>query len=395
MGSTTVKDLKTVVDQLDIGPCGGDLVEAFACLDVLTAKITGAVARFDAAGGWQVDHAANMASWLTARAAVDRRTANRVCAQGRRLRSIPVTMQAWVTGSLSHGQVEAILANLRSETTELFASHEAALVPFLVGLTVKQTGHAMADWAAKATALIEGPEPVEAPQQLRLDKTFNGRWQLTGTFNTEPGSVIETALRLARPDDKTIPNGTANAAALETVCRFYLDNQTTSLGGRHRPHVNVLIDLDQLEGRGQGRLLDGAPISSTAMRRILCDAKIHRVITVGPSTILDYGRSTRTIPPALFTALVLRDKHCRMPGCEQPPERCDVHHVIPWEQGGSTNLRNTILICPFDHHNKCHGNGWHLEMEPDGTLHITDPNGTRHTTHPPGTRGAALISATR
>ena len=392
MGTATVNDLRTVVDSLDIGPCGSDLIEAFACLDVVTAKITAAVAGFDAAGGWQIDHAANMAGWLTARAGVDRRSANRVCGEGRRLRSIPVTMQACVTGGLSHGQVEAILANLRNETTELFASHETGLVPFLVGLSVKQTGHAMADWAAKAEALIEGSEPVEAPQQVRLDKTFNGRWQLTGTFNTEPGSVIDTALRLARPDDRTIPNGTANAAALETVCRFFLDNQTTKLGGRHRPHVNVLIDLDELDGRGQGRLLDGTPIGPAAMRRMLCDANIHRVITKGPSAILDYGRSTRTIPPALFTALVLRDRHCRMPGCEQPPERCDVHHVIPWEQGGPTNLTNTVLVCPFDHHNKCHGNGWQMEMEPDGTLHITDPNGTRHTTHPPGTADTVRLS---
>ena len=45
------------------------------------------------------------------------------------------------------------------------------------------TGHAMPDWA---TSVLGGPEPPEPDQLLRLNQTFNGRWQLTGTFNTEP-----------------------------------------------------------------------------------------------------------------------------------------------------------------------------------------------------------------
>lgn len=47
------------------------------------------------------------------------------------------------------------------------------------------------------------------------------------------------------------------------------------------------------------------------VRKLACDANIHRVITDGRSSILDYGRSTRTIPPAVYTSLVLRDFGCR------------------------------------------------------------------------------------
>ena len=195
--------------------------------------------------------------------------------------------------------------------------------------------------------------------------------------------MMERALRLARPDDASLTNGAANAAALKAIIEFYLDHQTTALGGRHRPHVNVVIDLQQLEGRGQGRLLDGTPVDTAAMRRILCDANIHRVITDAQSNILDFGRSTRTIPAALFTALVLRDQHCRFPDCDRTPHHCEGHHIIAWETGGPTNLNNLALLCKYRHHRYAHGAGWNMTIDPDATLHITDPTGRTMTSHPP------------
>jgi hypothetical protein len=36
------------------------------------------------------------------------------------------------------------------------------------------------------------------------------------------------------------------------------------------------------------------------------------------SAILDYGTTTGTIPAPLYNALVVRDRHCRFPGCDRP-----------------------------------------------------------------------------
>src|SRR5690606_26806634 len=104
------------------------------------------------------------------------------------------------------------------------------------------------------------------------------------------------------------------------VFRWFLDHQGVKLGKRHRPHVNVVIGLPDLLDGGHGRSIDGLPISPTAMRQLLCDANVHRVITDGRSAILDYGRATRTIPPAVYTSLLLRDVGCRFPGCDRPGE---------------------------------------------------------------------------
>ena len=36
---------------------------------------------------------------------------------------------------------------------------------------------------------------------------------------------------------------------------------------------------------------------------------------------LDLGTPTETIPPHLRRAVTARDRHCRFPGCDQPPAR--------------------------------------------------------------------------
>ena len=99
---------------------------------------------------------------------------------------------------------------------------------------------------------------------------------------------------------------------------------------------------------------------------------------------LDIGRTTRTIPPHLRTAVIQRDQHCQFPGCTQPPSVCDVHHLIPWAQGGPTSLGNLGLLCRFHHHIVIHRWGWTITRHPDGTTTATAPDGrTLHSHGPP------------
>ena len=47
------------------------------------------------------------------------------------------------------------MANLSDRTVELFAEHEAELIPHIAKLTVVDTGHAMRSWAAHAEAILD------------------------------------------------------------------------------------------------------------------------------------------------------------------------------------------------------------------------------------------------
>ena len=140
---------------------------------------------------------------------------------------------------------------------------------------------------------------------------------------------------------------------------------------RRRLQATILRwSLDLLSGPGglasqlRGTLL-GAPFST-------------------PSHPLDLGRTTRTIPPHLRTAVIQRDQHCQFPGCTQPPSVCDVHHLIPWANGGPTSLANLRLLCRFHHLTVIHRWRWTITCHPDGTISATAPAGrTLHSHGPP------------
>jgi hypothetical protein len=254
-------------------------------------------------------------------------------------------------------------------------------------LSVTETATRMQSWARHAEAVLDDPPDKPEPERtLHLSQILDGRRELRGSFDPEAGSLIETAIRLAQTRDvdgepQRSP-ARRRADALTDVCRWFLDHQQDRRGGRHRPHLNVITTLDDLETRGQGHLIDGTIVDGTTVQRLFCDAGIHRVFIAGRSSILDYGTTTRTVPANLYNALVIRDQHCRFPGCDRPPDWCEAHHVQWVTHGGPTALENLALQCSR-HHHLLHSPGWDAKLLPDATLIVTTPNGHTLQSRPP------------
>jgi hypothetical protein len=374
--------LAEAIETLDIPIDGAALVRVLALRDQLDARIAEAIGAFDAHGLWDIDAATSMTAWLVSSASMTRRAAARLASVSRRLRQLPVCATAYSDGTLSGGQVEAIVANLDDATVDLFAEAEAELVPYLAPLTIAGCGGAMAAWKERAQA--DQVEPTEPERSLHLSQTIDDRYMVDGSLDAEGGAVVATALRLATTEDTDAARtpATRRADALVEVCRFFLDHQHSREGGRHRPHLNVVIDLDALqEGRG-GRVLGGPSLDGPTVSRLVCDSSLHRVLMSGRSAILDFGTSTRTIPENLWAALVIRDEHCRFPGCDRPPNWSEGHHVRWVTQGGTTELANLVLACSR-HHHPLHQPGWGAKLLPDATFEVTDPDGIVRCTSPP------------
>jgi Domain of unknown function (DUF222)/HNH endonuclease len=217
---------------------------------------------------------------------------------------------------------------------------------------------------------------------------LGGRWRLDGNLDAETGGLLSTALGLAdsgEGDGEPLRVGAERrAAALGDVCRWFLDHQHTRRGGRHRPHLNLVIDYHQLAAGGPvtGETLDGVAIDPASVSRLLCDGALHRIVMQGRSAVLDYGTATRTIPAPLWNALVIRDRHCRFPGCDRPAPWCEGHHVRHWLHGGPTTPTNLALMCSR-HHHLLHQPGWHTKLLPHATIEVTYPDGHTRTTRPP------------
>jgi Domain of unknown function (DUF222)/HNH endonuclease len=114
----------------------------------------------------------------------------------------------------------------------------------------------------------------------------------------------------------------------------------------------------------------GAALPANVVERIACEAEIT-VVTTGPGgQPLALQRASRMASPAQRTALAVRDRHCRYPGCDRPAAWCVAHHIRPWAAGGNTDLENLVLLCQ-EHHTQVHADRWTFTRTPDGSYTAT------------------------
>jgi hypothetical protein len=145
-----------------------------------------------------------------------------------------------------------------------------------------------------------------------------------------------------------------------------------------RPRVAVTTDLDTLRGllAERGQTEDGLELAPSVVRRLACDADIIPVALGGAGVVLDVGRSYRLVTGPIWTALVVRDRHCAFPGCRRPPIMCHAHHIVSWASGGATKLSNLVLLCGH-HHRTIHQTPWQVRMDEDSGLPEFSPPGAR------------------
>jgi hypothetical protein len=380
--------LATAIDALDLGADGPELAAVLALRDRLDARISAGVRAVDSADLWDRAGATSMTAWLADRGRMSGRRASVMVRVARLVAQLPVVAAAWADGRLSTGQVETICSFLNDTNVSVFAGHESRLVPLLASLGVRDVAIAMRTWRAH----IDEGDPAERPGSLYASRTLDGRTRIDGDLDPHTGELLLTALRVAtHPEvagEPPRPPAERRAEALGDICRFYLDHQSAvPQGQRHRPHLNLVFTMAPTPDGGfqvaDARTVDDHPLDRATAERYLCDSVLYRVLR-GRSAILDYGRATRAVPAALWNAILLRDRHCRWPGCDRPGTWCEAHHVRPWEQGGATAPGNLVLLCGR-HHHIVHRPGWQAQMEPDGTLTVTEPHGTTRTTRPPAT----------
>ena len=220
---------------------------------------------------------------------------------------------------------------------------------------------------------------------LTLSPAGDGWVLVRGQLDTEAATQLGAAigaLAAPRPSTEHGPDprtaGHRRADALVELARRALAAGTlpTTHGGQ-RPTLVVTTTLDTLRHGLGAATLGGAhhtaqPLSPTSARRIACDAGIIPALLGSPSQPLDLGQSTRSVSPALYRALVLRDQGCAFPQCDRPPEWTEAHHVQHWADGGITALINLILLCAH-HHQVVHLKGWRITIDHQGKHHFTAP----------------------
>jgi hypothetical protein len=297
--------------------------------------------------------------------------------QAKRLRRMPVLLDALRAGEVTDGHVRAMARCLTPRTVEALVRDEEMLVAQAIAFQVDDFEKAVTHWLAVNDP--NGPDPgKERPSELRVSPMLEGRHALEGELDLEDSAEFLAELEavydeLWRQDQAADPSdplrnrthAQRNAAALVEVAR-----RSSAAGDRdsdpddgtpvtirrspRRPRLIARVDVEALEGRvgGKAELEDGTLLWQDILDRWMCDSSVGRVVMMGGSIPVDLGRITYIATDGQRRALAVRDGGCIVPGCDRKARWCQVHHVVPWPKGPS-DMKNMVLLC-HRHHKQVH-----------------------------------------
>jgi len=284
------------------------------------------------------------ATWVASLAHERTGSVRRDVALAEQVAATPVVAEALSSGAVSKAQADVLVGG-----RDLPVEVQQELVERADELSVHQLGQAV-----REAKFDHGLVPADPLPSLELTQTDSGG-TIQANVDAEGYELVSRAVH-AMVDQmglaKDLPIGHRRAVALVGLARHFLEHaEKPSTDRVGINHALITIDVATLlaPSGGSAMLSSGAVISGDTARRIACDAGISRIITKGPSEILDVGRATRTIPVALAKAVIARDRHCTHPDCHAPPWLCEIHHILHWALGGPTELANVRLLCWYHH----------------------------------------------
>jgi hypothetical protein len=400
-------------------PTDDQLVAMRRVIDQLEALWLAAAADFFESGELAETGHPTLASWLRHRCHLAPGEASaRAKVAFAVTESQPATGAALRGGEVSWRHAQVIEQALRQVPAERRDEAEAALLDEATNLDPGQLRRV----ADRLVHCFDRDRAEEAALRrlerrgLSVGETFDGMVSVNGLLDPVNGALLLTALNTqVRPPragdhgdghaDRHRADGEHGSAdvatdmrtwaqrradALGDICKQWLEIGNDTVVGGVRPHLSVIVDQVTLQASGQGGTPSGdgaghdvapvepaqlawvGPITADEARLIGCDSTVSRIVMAGPSQVVDVGRATRTIPPALRRAVAARDRTCVGPGCHRPPEHCDVHHIVFWEQGGETSMANTVLLCRH-HHRLVHLWHWRIVLDTSGRRRLTPP----------------------
>jgi len=171
-------------------------------------------------------------------------------------------------------------------------------------------------------------------------------------------------------DDHRTP-GQIRLDALVALAAHGLGCESPTTGAKTT--VVVHVGLEELRtGLGLAECdATGAQLTVGALRRMGAEAEVIPAVLAGRSLPLDLGRGERLFSRAQKLALAARDGGCAW--CGAPAAWCDAHHIVPWLQGGRSDLENGVLLCRSCH-TGIHDTGWEIATRKGEVWFVPPPD---------------------
>lgn len=361
---------------------GDEIATLAAHLHAATHRLLTLIAEYDRRGGWKAAGFRSCAHWLAWRTGIDLGAAREKVRAARALETLPRIGESMARGELSFAKVRAL-------TRVATPLNEADLLELARAGTAANLERVVRAWRwLDADSEAKREEARHRARSFSVAVDMDGMYVVRGRLEPEVGALLMRAVEAAgdalyrrapevepaqrRADavglmaeramgvgfgageDDDIPVSGSRAERYQVVLHVGAE---TSAGFPASSDVSAET-CDHLFSSG-GEFDDGTRVSVETSRRLACDAGLVTIAHASDGSVLDVGRRTRTIPPALRRALEARDRGCRFPGCGS--RFTDAHHVKHWSEGGETKLGNLVLTCRL-HHRLVHEEGYRVEL---------------------------------
>lgn len=340
----------------------------------LTAQITKlaeaaqvrALARLDVSRAWADDGSRSGAAWVAWHCCLSRGRAGALLKCARQLRDMPSTEAAMAAGRLTIDHVRLLAAAHRADA-EAFLADEERLIDAAGRLLFSGFERVIQYWI-----YAHSPDEAEADaatlhddRRVDASRSINGVVFVDAMLDPVGGEIFLRELeRLERElfesDWAEARERLGEAATAADLRRTPKQRRADALAmmaqrsaakpaGATEPRVllHVVAGAESVEKMCE--LSSGTVVTPGQVLPMLPWADVARVIFDGPSRVIDVGARQRLFTGATRTAVERRDQRCQHPSCDEPAERCEIDHIVPFEEGGPTVQVNGRCYCPFHH----------------------------------------------
>jgi hypothetical protein len=286
------------------------------------------------------DGCRTMREWVAGRLDISVESATRLTATANRLREHPTVAHQLEEGEITFDRAEAL-----SRIPDIEANDRLAGVD-IRGLHRLAALHKRTEW--------DNGHETHREQYLAIQPNLDeSSWKMWARLDGYAGHVVDKVLAEAADTVPDLPDGTRpglgyrRAVALATICE---DRSPASVS---TPTITVFVDEHGAE------VSSGTAIGPEILDRIACAASLE-VIKTADGRSMAVGRRSRIIPTRLRRFVLHRDGDCTADGCTSR-YRLEVHHKVPWSEGGPTDPENLTTLCWFHHHIVIHGWGFRID----------------------------------
>ena len=309
-------------------------------------------------------------------AGMSRRDAHSQVKTAKTIEATPAVRDAVEEGRVSSANAKR-LAEVIEKTSAEAVSSDRELLAKAESMRPEQFTREARRWATDRQG--DGGEAdyrrLRAKRCLRIWDTDDGMVRLHGEFDPVTGRRIGNRLqaeaRRLYDADKKQASSDSERRSFHQCMADALDALTVNnITATSKPFADICVvaHVDDETGKLVAELAGGDRLPRAVLEELACNAKFTGVVYDREGKPIWRTHSVRTATEAQRQILIAQYGGCFH--CGANPAMCQIHHIKPVSQGGSTRLDNMVPVC-WDCHQKIHHHRWQIHTT-DGvhTLHL-------------------------